>query len=123
MEELKSVATSSFYCYDNKFKVVFASDGKALASRVLPGLLLFDCLMFLSCLSLNPEDGGNVSLKRRLIFNYCTATTTTATTTLHRAGPKTGTSSVYWAQLNRYHLKTETECSLRNVVFYLRDDG
>jgi hypothetical protein len=28
-----------------------------------------------------------------------------------------GTSSVYWSQLSRFYLKTETECSLRNVVF------
>jgi hypothetical protein len=26
-------------------------------------------------------------------------------------------SSVDWAQLSRYHLKTETESSLRNVLF------
>jgi hypothetical protein len=28
-----------------------------------------------------------------------------------------GTSSVDWAQLNKFYLKTETEYSLRNVVF------
>jgi hypothetical protein len=27
-----------------------------------------------------------------------------------------GTSSIDWAQLSRFHLKTETESSLRNVV-------
>jgi hypothetical protein len=30
--------------------------------------------------------------------------------------PETGTSSVDWAQLSRFHLKTETESSLRNVA-------
>jgi hypothetical protein len=29
---------------------------------------------------------------------------------------KTGTSSIDWALLGRFHLKTETESSLRNVV-------
>jgi hypothetical protein len=33
-------------------------------------------------------------------------------------GPKSlGTSSIDWAQLSRFHMKTETESSLRNVVF------
>jgi hypothetical protein len=31
--------------------------------------------------------------------------------------PEIRTSSIDWAQLSRFHLKTETECSLRNVVF------
>jgi hypothetical protein len=26
-------------------------------------------------------------------------------------------SSIYWAQLSRFHLETETESSLRNVLF------
>jgi hypothetical protein len=26
-------------------------------------------------------------------------------------------SSIYWAKLSTFHLKEETECSLRNVVF------
>jgi hypothetical protein len=30
--------------------------------------------------------------------------------------PEIGTSSIDWAQLSRFYLKTETECSLRNVV-------
>jgi hypothetical protein len=30
--------------------------------------------------------------------------------------PEIGTSSIDWAQLSRFHLKTETESSLRNVV-------
>jgi hypothetical protein len=30
--------------------------------------------------------------------------------------PSSG-SSIDWAQLNRFYLKTETECSLRNVMF------
>jgi hypothetical protein len=34
-----------------------------------------------------------------------------------RLRPETGTSSVDWAQLSMYHLKTETESSLRNAVF------
>jgi hypothetical protein len=34
----------------------------------------------------------------------------------HRC-PGIGTSSVDWAQLSRFYLKTETESSLRNVVF------
>jgi hypothetical protein len=29
-------------------------------------------------------------------------------------------NSVDWAQLSRFHLKTETESSLRNVVFYIK---
>jgi hypothetical protein len=28
---------------------------------------------------------------------------------------------MYWAQLSRFHLKAETESSLRNVVFYIKD--
>jgi hypothetical protein len=32
-------------------------------------------------------------------------------------GPEIGTSSIERAQLSRFHLKTETESSLRNVVF------
>jgi hypothetical protein len=31
--------------------------------------------------------------------------------------PEIRTSSIDWDQWNRFHLKTETECSLRNVVF------
>jgi hypothetical protein len=31
--------------------------------------------------------------------------------------PELGTSSIDWAQLNRFYLKTEAESSLRNVVF------
>jgi hypothetical protein len=31
--------------------------------------------------------------------------------------PEIGTSSIDWAQLSRFHLKTETESSLRNAVF------
>jgi hypothetical protein len=34
----------------------------------------------------------------------------------HRC-PEIGTSSIDWAQLRKFYLKTETECSLRNVVF------
>jgi hypothetical protein len=34
------------------------------------------------------------------------------------SGQETGTIS---AQLHKYHLKTETESSLQNVVFYLKD--
>jgi hypothetical protein len=30
--------------------------------------------------------------------------------------PKIGTNCINWAQLSRFHLKTETESSLRNVV-------
>jgi hypothetical protein len=33
---------------------------------------------------------------------------------------KTGTSSIYLVQLSRFHLKTETESSLRNVLLYVR---
>jgi hypothetical protein len=32
-------------------------------------------------------------------------------------GPEIGTGYIDWAQLSRFHLKTETESSLRNVVF------
>jgi hypothetical protein len=31
--------------------------------------------------------------------------------------PEIGTSCIDWAQLNRFYLKTETESSLRNVLF------
>jgi hypothetical protein len=31
--------------------------------------------------------------------------------------PEIGTSCIDWAQLSRFYLKTETESSLRNVVF------
>jgi hypothetical protein len=30
--------------------------------------------------------------------------------------PEIGTNSIYWSQLSRFHLKTETEPHLRNVV-------
>jgi hypothetical protein len=34
-----------------------------------------------------------------------------------------GTSSVYWAQLSRFYLRTEIESSLRNVILkYKQDD-
>jgi hypothetical protein len=36
-------------------------------------------------------------------------------------GPEIGTSSIDWAQLSRFYLKTETEFSLRNVVFWKRN--
>jgi hypothetical protein len=36
---------------------------------------------------------------------------------VHHQCPEMGTSSIDWAQLSRFHLKTETECSFRNVVF------
>jgi hypothetical protein len=29
----------------------------------------------------------------------------------------TETSSIYWAQVSRFHLKTETESSHRNIMF------
>jgi hypothetical protein len=32
--------------------------------------------------------------------------------------PETGTSSIDWGQLSRFHLKTETESSLQNDVFW-----
>jgi hypothetical protein len=32
--------------------------------------------------------------------------------------PETGTSSIDWAELSRFHLKTEIESSLRNVVVF-----
>jgi hypothetical protein len=37
---------------------------------------------------------------------------------LNGQNPEIRTSSIDWAQLNRFHLKTETESSLRNVVFW-----
>jgi hypothetical protein len=41
------------------------------------------------------------------------------------SGLETETSSINWAQLVRFHLKTDTESSLRNVVFLnnRQDDG
>jgi hypothetical protein len=43
-------------------------------------------------------------------------------------GSEIGTSSIYWAQLSRFYLRTEIESNLRNVVFCLhfrqgQDDG
>jgi hypothetical protein len=35
--------------------------------------------------------------------------------------PEIGTSSIDWTQLSRFYLKTETESSLRNVVFLKRN--
>jgi hypothetical protein len=35
--------------------------------------------------------------------------------------PETTNSSVDWAQLNSYHLKTETESSLRNAAFQIKN--
>jgi hypothetical protein len=34
-----------------------------------------------------------------------------------------GTSSIDWAQLSRFYLKTETETSMRNVVLKYKQDG
>jgi hypothetical protein len=34
------------------------------------------------------------------------------------SGPEIGASSIYWIQLSRFYLKTETESSLRNVVVF-----
>jgi hypothetical protein len=31
------------------------------------------------------------------------------------------TSFIYWAQVSKFHLKTETESSLRNAVFQIKD--
>jgi conjugal transfer/entry exclusion protein len=31
------------------------------------------------------------------------------------------TSSTYWAQLSMFHLKTEAESSLRNILFQMKD--
>jgi hypothetical protein len=36
--------------------------------------------------------------------------------TKHNVSPAIGTSSIDWAQLSRFYLKTETDSSLRNVV-------
>jgi hypothetical protein len=33
------------------------------------------------------------------------------------SGPETETNSIYWAEQSRFHLKTETESSLRNIMF------
>jgi hypothetical protein len=33
-----------------------------------------------------------------------------------------GASSIYWIQLSRFYLRTETESSLRNVWFFLKMD-
>jgi hypothetical protein len=32
----------------------------------------------------------------------------------------TGTNSIDWAKLSRFHLKTETESNPRNVAFYIK---
>jgi hypothetical protein len=34
-----------------------------------------------------------------------------------RLSPETESSSIYWTQLSRYHLKTETRSNLRNILF------
>jgi hypothetical protein len=31
------------------------------------------------------------------------------------------TASMYWTHLSWFHLKTDTECSLRNTVFWIND--
>jgi hypothetical protein len=36
---------------------------------------------------------------------------------LCKRDPEIGTSSIDWAQLSRFHLRTETESSLRTAVF------
>jgi hypothetical protein len=36
---------------------------------------------------------------------------------IHRPVPEIGTSSIDWAQLSTFHLKKETESSLRNVEY------
>jgi hypothetical protein len=37
------------------------------------------------------------------------------------AGVQTDTSSIYWAQLNKFHMKKAKESSLPNVVFEMKD--
>jgi hypothetical protein len=37
--------------------------------------------------------------------------------------PEIGTSSIVWAQLSRFYLKTEKESSLGNVVLKYKEDG
>jgi hypothetical protein len=37
------------------------------------------------------------------------------------SSPETETSSVFWAVQSKSHLRTETESSLRNVVFWIKD--
>jgi hypothetical protein len=37
--------------------------------------------------------------------------------------PKIVTSSIYWTQLNKFHLNTEIESNVRNVVFEIKIEG
>jgi hypothetical protein len=37
------------------------------------------------------------------------------------SGPETEISSIYWAQRRNFHMKTEAEFSLRNVVLQIKD--
>jgi hypothetical protein len=38
-------------------------------------------------------------------------------------GPEIGTSFIDWAQLSRFHLKTETESSFQKVLLKCKQDG
>jgi hypothetical protein len=37
------------------------------------------------------------------------------------SGPETESSYIYWAELSMFHLKTEAEFSLRNILFQIKD--
>jgi hypothetical protein len=49
------------------------------------------------------------------MFNYALFTHIMFLDIINR--PEIGTSSIKWAQLSRFYLKTETEFGLRNVAF------
>jgi hypothetical protein len=58
-------------------------------------------------------------------FQYCSdwkkgsrKRETSVRITILNLGPEIGTSSVDWAQLSGFYLKTEAESSLRNLVFW-----
>jgi hypothetical protein len=74
---------------ENSLKYNYRNSGRCLSS-----CLLFKTQRFGDWI-LSPFSGGTYSV----------------------SGVETMTSSVCWAQLSKFHLKTEIECSLRNVVF------
>jgi hypothetical protein len=40
-----------------------------------------------------------------------------------QVSPEIGTSSIYWAQMSRFYLKTERESNFRNVVLKNKREG
>jgi hypothetical protein len=68
--------------------------------------------------TLNCTKPGNDNLEQRILNKMVCALLVLYTPSWcwYRC-PDIGTSSIDWAQLSTFYLKTETESSLRNVVF------